>query len=341
MDDLPEKFDHVFYSNYYNDLFNAFGHNKQLLENHYLKSGRFENRNYCDLPDNFNWQKYILFNKDVFNTIEMCTKDNAICHFLNNKHNLNTYINDHNDDINDHNDDINDHNDDINDKPIYILYYAFLYNGQKWKNIIAGQIRDIYYSGILKMSKLHAVLLGTPCEIQEAKLLIQTIINDTIDITEVYENTYEFPAFIKIRELALINPNKIFIYLHSKGMINHNPGQHRTMIEMLLTRSTLLNWDNTLFIFKHFPEIQKAGSFPAQEGWIWYNFWWARGSYLISCNPIEIPINMVENDRFICESWLGRSGTNTWTDIYSLVSKNISYTKDIGAQVSQFIKSYF
>jgi len=320
----------MFYSNYYNDLFNAFGHNKQLLENHYLKSGRFENRKYCVLPDNFNWKKYILSNTDVFNTIEMCTKDNAICHFLNNKHNLNTYINDDDDDVN-----------MINDKPIYILYYAFLYDGQKWKNIIAGQIRDIYYSGILKMSKLHAVLSGTPCEIQEAKLLIQSIINDTIDITEVYENTYEFSAFIKIRELALLNPNKIFIYLHSKGMINNNPSQNRTMIEILLTRSTLLNWDTTLFIFNNFQEIQKAGSFPAQEGWIWFNFWWARGSYLISCNPIEIPINMVENDRFICESWLGRSGNNTWTDIYSLVTKNISYTKDIEAQLLQFFKSYF
>ena len=191
------------------------------------------------------------------------------------------------------------------------------------------------------MSKLHVVLLGTPCEIQEAKLMIENIINDTIDITEVYENTYEFPAIIKIRELALINPNKIFIYLHIKVMINHNPTQHRTMAEILLTRSTLLNWDTTLFIFNHFPEIQKAGSFPSQDGWVWFNFWWARGSYLISCSPIEIPINMVENDRFICENWLGASGSNTWTDTYSLVTKNISYTKDIDAQLSQFFNNYF
>ena len=327
MDNLPEKFDHIFYSNYYKDLFNAFGHNKQLLERHYLLAGRFENRKYCDLPDNFNWKQYILSNKDVFNTIDLCTKNNAICHFLNNNHNLNTYIDG----------DVNM----ITDKPIYILYYAYLYNGQKWKNIISGQIRDIYYSGILKISKLHVVLLGTPSEIQDAKLLIENIINDAIDITEVYENTYEFPAFIKIRELALINPNKIFIYLHSKGMINHNPSQNRTMVEILLTRSTLLNWDTTLFIFNHFPEIQKAGSFPSQDGWVWFNFWWARGSYLISCSPIEIPINMVENDRFMCESWLGRSGSNTWTDTYSLVTKNISYTTDVTELTSQFFKNYF
>jgi len=221
-----------------------------------------------------------------------------------------------------------------------------LYNGQKWKNIVTGQMKDIYNSGILKISNLHIVLLGMPYDIQEAKLLIEDIIKDAVNITEVYENAYEFPAIIKIRELALINPNKIFIYLHSKGMINNNPGQHRTMVEIILTRSTLLNWETTLFMFNHFPEIQKAGSFPAEDGWVWFNFWWARGSYLISCSPIEIPVNMVENDRFICETWLGR-GSHTWTDTYSLVTKNtfciqnIDTQKDINTMLLQFNECYF
>ena len=141
MNNLPQGFDSIFYSNYYNDLFNAFGDNKQLLENHYLQFGRFEHRKYCNVPDNFNWQKYILFNRDIFDTIDKCSKDNAIYHFLNNNNNLNDYIDDHN---------LN--NITINDKPIYIVYYAFLYNGQRWKNIITGQMRDMYNSGILKIS---------------------------------------------------------------------------------------------------------------------------------------------------------------------------------------------
>ena len=320
MNNLPQGFDYIFYSNNYPDLFNAYGSNKQLLENHYLQHGRFEHRKYCNVSDNFNWKKYILFNRDTFDTIDKCTKDNAIYHFLNNKHNLNDYIDDHN---------VNN----ILNKPIYIVYYAYLYNGPKWKNIITGQMRDIYNSGILKISTLHVVLLGTPNEIQEAKLLLEHITNDTINITEVYENLYEFPGLIKIRELALINPNKIFIYLHSKGMVNWNPSQHRTLVEQKLTKSTFLDWDTTLFIFQNFPEIQKAGVFPSKDGFMWFNFWWARGSYLISCSPIEIPINLVENDRFICEFWLGANGSNTWTDSYSLVTKNIYHTNDPSSEV--------
>ena len=30
---------------------------------------------------------------------------------------------------------------------------------------------------------------------------------------------------------------------------------------------------------------------------------------------------MVENDRFICETWLGENGSNTWRDSYSLITK--------------------
>jgi len=322
MNNLPQGFDYIFYSNHYQDLFSIFGYNKQLLENHYLQYGRFEHRKYCNVPDNFNWQKYILFNKELFDTIDKCSKDNAIYHFLNNNNNKL------------HHDYIDDHKvNNILNKPIYIVYYAYLYNGQKWKNIITGQMRDIYNSGILKIATLHVVLLGTPNEIQEAKLLLENITNDTINITEVYDNLYEFPALIKIRELALINPNKIFIYLHSKGMVNWNPSQHRTIIEQKLTKSTLLDWDTTLFIFQNFPEIQKAGVLPAKDGFMWFNFWWARGSYLISCSPIEIPINLVENDRFICESWLGQNGSNTWTDSYSLVTKYISHTNDPSSEV--------
>jgi len=323
---LPKGFDHVFYSNHHTDLFNAFGHSKQLLENHYIQSGRFEHRKYCNIPDNFNWQKYILCNRNVFDTIDKCTKDNAIYHFLNDNNNDSPNAN-YIDDANDAN------NASANDKPMCIVYYAYLYNGQKWKNIVTGQIRDIYDSGILKMSELHVVLLGTPDEIQEARLLLENITNDTINLTEVYENLYEFPALIKIRELAVLHPNKIFIYFHSKGMFNWNPTVHRTFFEQKLTKSTFLNWDTTLFIFNNFPEIQKAGGYPAKEGWIWFNFWWARGSYLISCSPIEIPINMVENDRFICESWLGRNGSNTWTDSYSFVTKNISYSNDPSSEI--------
>jgi len=305
MSKLPKNFDHIFYADHYHDLKNAFGLDKTSLENHYLSNGRFENRKYCDLPEKFNWKTYLQTNSDHFTTIESITKNNVIDHFLNNSANIAEY----------------------NDKPIFILYYAYLNVEKDWRDMIKNQLYDMKKSGIMSVSMFHAVLLGTPDNIKEAKLLIETLLNRNVEITEIYNNLYEFPAIIKIRELAIIYPEKIFIYFHSKGMVNNNDSRYRTQVEQRLTLNTFLDWESTLYIFEKYSNIQKAALFPSINGFGWYNFWWATGSYLASCKPIEIPENLVDNDRFLCESWLGTNGSNTWEDCYSIVNKNISYSE--------------
>jgi hypothetical protein len=302
MNKLPLNFDHIFYSNYYNDLNKAFGYNKDLLQNHYLNCGIYENRKYCDLPINFNWEEYIVKNPDVFDTIEKNNKQFAIHHFLENKTN-------------------------ISNKPIFIVYYAYLNNEKDWRTIIKGQIEDVYKSGIFNYSLLHTVLCGDPNDIKECKKLLENIIKINIEVTEVYENKYEFPAIIKIRELALEYPDKLFIYFHSKGMVFNNQPGIRTHLEQRLTNNTFLDWESTLLVFKKFPQIQKAALLPSKDGFGWFNFWWARGIYLISCKPIKIPENLKLEDRYLCEGWLGQYGSNTWEDCYSIITKNIWYSK--------------
>jgi hypothetical protein len=295
MNDLPKNFDHIFYATYYKDLHNAYGNDKHLLEKHYMNYGRFENRKYCHLPDDFNWINHILTNKHVFNSIELCNKDQAIDHYLK-----------------------------TNEKQLFILYYAYLNPNKNWRSFIHDQLTDVARTLIFDKSEFQSVLFGTPTDIAEAKIIINTILKKNIIITEVYDNKYEFPAIIKIRELALQHPNKIFIYFHSKGMVNYNPGQHRTDVEYALTNKTFLNWESTLNIFNMYPNINKAALFPSENGFGWYNFWWARASYLISCKPIEIPENLVEQDRYLCEGWLGEYGNKSNQDCYSILNQNIS-----------------
>lgn len=303
MKTLPPNFDHIFYANYYEDLKRAFGYNKELLENHYLNDGIYENRKYCNLPLNFDWKEYIEKNPSVFDTIEKHTKRFAIQHFLENN------------------------NIAVSDKPIFILYFAFLNNDKDWRQIVRGQIGDMCKTGIIQHSLFHAVLYGNPIDIQECKEFIKSIVNINFDVTEVYENKYEFPAIIKIRELALEHPDKIFIYFHSKGMAHNNPVGIRTQMECRLTNNTFIDWESTLHVFNKFPQIQKAALLPSEKGFGWFNFWWARGSYLISCKPIEIPENLEEKDRYLCEGWLGEYGSNTWEDCYSIITKNIWYSQ--------------
>lgn len=332
MDNLPKAFDYLFYSSYYSDLKNAYGTNEALLKKHYLHHGRFEGRKYCNLPDNFNWIKYVDYINNTKQT-ENCNKDvvldskeEAIHHYItvtapkiltltDRECLVSNFL-----DLDDHIDSDVIH---MNPKPIYILYFCFLNRNKNWMQMIHDQLADVKNSGIFLKSKFHAVIYGHPEDIIKAQSMMENLIVQKIDITPIYTNRYEFPGIIKIRELAVQNPDKIFIYFHSKGMVNNNFGTYRTMLERKLTLSTFLNWDETLYKFNTNPNIQKAGLMPAETGHVWFNFWWARGSHLASCKPI------VENDdRFGCEDWLGSSGSKTWKDSYSIIHKNISFSAD-------------
>ena len=62
------------------------------------------------------------------------------------------------------------------------------------------------------------------------------------------------------------------------------------------------------------PAINKAGLSPAKEstdwgGWLWFNYFMAKGSYLCQCdNPIET------TDRYYYESWLGKNNDSISLD---------------------------
>ena len=319
MDNIPKGFDYLFYSSFNKDLNATFGQNEALLKRHYKHNGQFENRKYCNTPDNFNWVKYITYvnnNPTIFGEdIKLDNKEDAINHYIILKPELPSECLDTNTDTNE-------------DKPIQILYFAFLNRIRDWRRMIHDQLMDVKMSGIFEKSDFHAVIYGEPEDIAEVKIIIEQLLNRKIDITEIYTNRYEFPAIIKIRELAIQKPDKIFIYFHSKGMVNHNFGTYRILLERKLTLSTFLNWDETLYNFNTNSNIQKAGLMPSETGHIWFNFWWARGSYLAACDAIIEPDPLTEPDRFICEGWLGESGSKTWQDCYSIIDKKISFSSD-------------
>ena len=85
----------------------------------------------------------------------------------------------------------------------------------------------------------------------------------------------------------------------------------RLPLETALLKGTFENWRKNLKVFES-REIHKLGLFPAKEdpvvqkdfktkgGWMWYNFWYARGSYL--ANHCEEP--KITDNRWYYEVWL-------------------------------------
>lgn len=300
---IPPAFDWNFYINNYEDL-KIHLKNETDAINHYLSMGFYERRKYCDIYDNFNWKEYI---KRYYNTgsdnAHITNKEEAIYHQMNNNKDqiINTPM--------------------IN-KKINIVYYLYINPLKNWQVILEGQMYDIQQTNILENNKLYIVICSNnQINVNHAINIINNVLNKYINnvvISTEEINRFEYPGIKKVYDLACKDKDAIYIYFHSKGMVYHDSNQ-RLDAEIKLTRHTLCNWENILHVFETQSNINKAGLFPGHGGFIWFNFWWARGSYLASQ-----PIPIISECRYYYEDWLRN---NTWTDCYCIKDKNISWFK--------------
>jgi hypothetical protein len=100
------------------------------------------------------------------------------------------------------------------------------------------------------------------------------------------ENEYEYRGILHVWNLGKIHnkKNDIILYFHSKGLTYHqsydsNKNDNYNII--------LKDINKIKEIFTIFSKIDKVGFSSGGNGWIWYNFWYARGSYI---NQVEKPI---------------------------------------------------
>jgi len=145
--------------------------------------------------------------------------------------------------------------------------------------------------------------------------------NENISIQCNYTNEYEYPGILKVWELGQehFNKNDIILYFHSKG-ITHNPSYEFNINDNY--NVILKDYNKIKRIFTTYDTIEKIGYCCGGNGWIWYNFWYARGSYI---NMVEKPIKTTR--RHYYEDWLGRH-VKTNNDIICDIERPYSYYKD-------------
>lgn len=216
-------------------------------------------------------------------------------------------------------------------KHINIVYYIYLNPNSNWRGIISSQLLELTSYGILGDANLFIHITDTYGLLPQAEQLISTLV-PFANISTSTTNQFEYPAIKLIYELSLKFPSDIFIYFHSKGMSYDI--HSRNLEEMTIFSNTFKNWRKNIQLFKN-PLIQKIGLFPAigynhlsqkkgtSGGWIWYNFWYATGKYLSTCEP---PI--ITSNRFYYEDWLARSGgespqiANDCKNLFELTNAN-------------------
>ncbi len=125
-------------------------------------------------------------------------------------------------------------------------------------------------------------------------------------------NEHEYRGIKKVYDLGQIHNNDkdIILYFHSKGITRF--GHFRETIASDYNQ-LLKEIDRVKEIFDIFPNINKIGLMSAQPGWIWYNFWFARGSYI---STVEKPLLL--DNRYYYEDWLHRSAKPKKNDCYSI-----------------------
>jgi hypothetical protein len=192
---------------------------------------------------------------------------------------------------------------------LHIVYFATLYFGNHCITLIKHQLNILLETKLLQTlphSKLYIIItIPNDNEIieKEIKNLFakEWIENKKIIITFHNENTFEYEGIHKVYTLGNeCNENEYIAYFHSKGMSRFN--QDKNYDEFLRYFSPVFqDWKWVLFVLHNFHSMDKIGLNSSTEGWMWYNFWWVKSTYL---KKIERPIKT--NRRHYYEDWIAR-----------------------------------
>ena len=191
-----------------------------------------------------------------------------------------------------------------------IVYFANLYTNSKGVSLVELQISDLLATGILQKvlhCALHLILSIPPNDVTTTLCHINSIIPEDlkpkIHIIWTPDDCHEYPGISKSFELATTNDNHYILYFHSKGITRFD-GVSRDGNELRLHQVVIADWEWVLFIFRNFTNIDKIGITASEFGWMWYNFWWARATYL---SNNEMPLKTER--RHYYEDWLARQLT--------------------------------
>jgi len=202
---------------------------------------------------------------------------------------------------------------------LIIVYFAYLdtkdkeWNDSHPQKLIIQQLNDLKEFGLDEVAVINIVFTNPKqndfddATERQADEIIGTIrgILPSAKIHHSAGNRHEYPGIRLVWDIAndTVDPkNTLILYFHAKG-ITHNPnsGGERIPINRLLTDTVIKPWKDIVNRFERDPAVNKAGYATSHDGFLWYNFWWVRASYVVGC---ERPI--LTGRRHYYEDWLAK-----------------------------------
>lgn len=178
---------------------------------------------------------------------------------------------------------------------LHIVYFINCLINPNYMDWLINQINLVKDFG----GTIHIISTILESNETEFRINVKKIFPD-VQIECYYENEYEYRGILKVWEIGQIynKRNDIILYFHSKGISHHNSYEN---VKNDKHNVILQDINKIKEIFTIFPDIDKVGFSSGGMGWIWYNFWYVRTSYI---NKLEKPIKTER--RHYYEDWLAR-----------------------------------
>lgn len=204
--------------------------------------------------------------------------------------------------------------DNTNTTNIHIVYFINTLTQKDFHFLLLAQFRDLLKTGLLEsvyLKSLNIVTTSTNDQHEKIIKLITDLLGETVHNKIVNflhhntENQFEYPGLKYVHTLSSqVDPDDLILYFHSKGITqvkNPTAENSRFFAEVRVFNTVINRWKYHLWVLNQFPSINKTGASSGGIGWVWFNFWWARASYLSQC---EEPI--ITTRRHYYEDWVAR-----------------------------------
>lgn len=184
---------------------------------------------------------------------------------------------------------------------MFIVYFVNCFMNPNYYDWVIQQLTLIKY-----VSAIDVYVVATIAKEDEDEFTVKvSTLLPKVNISFYPENEHEYRGILKVWELGQLHSstNDIILYFHSKGVTRNNSyEENKNDAYNVILHDT----KRVEEIFDIFPKVSKVGYCTSGEGFMWYNFWYARGSYV---HTVQNPIKT--SDRYYYEVWLGLCADQT------------------------------
>jgi len=189
-----------------------------------------------------------------------------------------------------------------------IVYFINCYVNTNYLFMVSSQLKELHATGLLTETQceVHVVSSGTAVHRESlgAQLKKQFGNSPVVFHEHTEANQFEYPGIRKVWQLGQRHEDSYLLYFHARGLSRMKLGRFRRKRqpqEKRLFRRVIGAWRQNLTWLEHITSADKLGLTCGGNGWVWFNFWWARASYV---RQLEEPV--VTDRRHYYEDWLGR-----------------------------------